>query len=156
MKKTLIFVLLIMSGLVLSSRNYSNRNSNRLYNPETITTVRGSIVQIDNINIRNYPIVRLKLALNEKDFIYIHTSPYFYMEKNKWSFRIGQGLEVIGSKVKYENNDVIIAKTINSEGKTYKFRDDQGNPLWAGQTGKGKGKGQGKGKGRGMGRGNRF
>jgi len=154
MKKTLIFVLLIMSGLVLSSRNYSNRSSNRLYNPDTITTVKGSIVQIDSISLRNYPIVRLKLALNEKDFLYIHTSPYFYMEKNKWTFRIGQKLEVIGSKIKYEDNDVIIAKTINSEGKTYKFRDDQGNPLWAGQAGKSKGKG--KGKGRGMGRGKRF
>lgn len=49
-----------------------------------------------------------------------------------FSFRPGDEVEVLGSKVKLGNSEAVIAREIKKEDKRLMLRDAQGIPQWAG------------------------
>ena len=146
----LLILFVLLSGLSFSQNYYRRGNNNPLYfNPDTITTVEGKIIAVDSVKMRVYTTTRLKIQTKEGP-LDILTAPYWYLEKNKIMFKVGDTINVTGSKVTYNNKPLITASKINYKGKEIKLRDSNGFPLWAGaNNSQGRGSGRGRGQGRG-------
>ncbi len=139
-KKTILLILLFAISTILISQNYSKRSSlkERFFNPQSITTLKGKIIGIDSVKMRTNSIIRLNIE-TKKGPIFIHTAPYWYLNKNNVLFKVGEKIKVRGSKINYKGNPTIIAVNFSYKSKQIKLRDANGLPLWAKKmNGKGK------------------
>ncbi len=159
MKKSIWFLVVISSlALVcpaLAQPGAGGGRGPRLYNPQTVTTVKGTVERLEQLPSMGpgagrgamYRDVLLKTA---KGPILVHLGPSWYLNQQKVSIMVGDPMEATGSQVTLNNRPAIIAKTITIKGKTLTLRDDQGLPAW-----RGSGRGMGPGGGRGGGPGGR-
>lgn len=101
------------------------------YDPKTETTITGVIQEVKEVSgpgrgTGTHLIVK---AGNEVDDI--HVGPTWYLKQQKYAFAKDDQIEVIGSKVKYQGADVIIARQVKKAGNTWTLRDAQGIPVWS-------------------------
>jgi len=128
----------------------------RLYNPQTVTTVSGTVAKLEELNMgpsggMGMAFRELRLKTDKGDLL-IHLGPIWYLDQQKFAVKVGDKLEVTGSQVTLNNQAAIIAKDVMMNGKIMKLRDDQGMAAWRGMGRGSMGKGQG-GMGQGGGRG---
>lgn len=65
--------------------------------------------------------------------IEVHLGPATFLKQKYIEIIPGEMLEVIGSRVKIGESDVVLAREIrNWEEMRWVFRDDSGQPLWTG------------------------
>jgi hypothetical protein len=69
--------------------------------------------------------VKTKAALVD-----VYLGPTEFLRIFKTSFPVGNEVEVVGSKVKFENNDVILSREISIGAETLTLRDTHGAPDW--------------------------
>ena len=109
----------------------------QLYNPQTVTTVAGQVESLENLPPMGpgggRGMMHLTASLKtDQGSITIHLGPAWYLEQQQLALKIGDALEVTGSKVTLNQKPTIIAKELRVNGKTLKLRDEQGFPLWRG------------------------
>jgi hypothetical protein len=123
----------------------------RLYNPQTVTTVRGTVEKLEELSMGGGGGMGMKfreiLLKMDKGSIMIHLGPSWYLDQQKFAVKAGDSLEVTGSQVTLNNQPAIIAREVKVNGQTLKLRDDQGLPAWRGMGDRGLGGGQGRGPG---------
>jgi hypothetical protein len=128
----------------------------QLYNPQTVTTVQGTVAKLEEINMGGPGGMGMKfreiLLKTDKGSIMVHLGPGWYLDQQKFAVKTGDTLEVTGSQVTLNNQPAIIARDILMNGKTLKLRDDQGIPAWRGMGRGGMGQGGGQGPGGGQGK----
>jgi hypothetical protein len=61
----------------------------------------------------------------------VHIGPASFVAKEQLTIAKGDELEVVGSKVKHDGSDAIIARTVKKGGKTTTLRNQKGIPLWS-------------------------
>lgn len=159
MKKS-VLSLVIISSLILVCPLWAQMGPGggmgpRLYNPETVTTVKGTVEKLEELSMGRGSGMDMKfreiLLKTDKGSIMVHLGPIWYIDQQKFAVKAGDTLEVTGSQVTLNNQPAIIARDIQINGKTLKLRDDQGLPTWRGMgRGSGMGPGGGQGKGPGM------
>jgi hypothetical protein len=72
------------------------------------------------------------LVLKTKDTeIHVHAGPVSYLASKKITFNKGDRVEVVGSLVKGEGFQAILARQIKRGDQTITLRDGSGKPLWA-------------------------
>ncbi|MHB9072892.1 MAG: hypothetical protein ACYC6G_05155 [Desulfobaccales bacterium] len=124
----------------------------RLYNPQTVTTVKGAVEKIDELSMGRGGGMSMKfrelLLKTDKGSLIVHLGPTWYLDQQKLAVKVGDTLEVTGSQVTLNNQPAIIAREVKANGQTVKLRDDQGLPAWRGM-GQGGGRGPGGGQGKG-------
>jgi hypothetical protein len=126
----------------------------RLYNPQTVTTVTGQVEKLEDLpsmgggggRAMQYRGATLK---TDQGSLMVHLGPGWYLDEKKLAVKVGDTMEVTGSKVTLNNQPALIAREVKVNGTALKLRDDQGLPAWRGK-GRG-GMGQGPGGGQGMG-----
>jgi hypothetical protein len=129
----------------------------RLYNPQTVTTVKGTVEKLEEVNMGRPGGMGMKfremLLKTDTGSITVHLGPTWYLDQQHFTVKTGDTVEVTGSQVTLQNLPAIIAKDVTMNGKTLKLRDDQGLPAWRGmgQGSGGRGMGPGGGQGRGPG-----
>jgi hypothetical protein len=129
----------------------------RLYNPQTVTTVTGQVEKLEDLPSMGggggrgmqYRGVTLN---TDQGSLMVHLGPGWYLDEKKFPIKVGDTVEVTGSKVTLNNQPALIAREVKVNGTTLKLRDDQGLPVWRGMGG-GPGGGPGKGPGAGQGKG---
>jgi hypothetical protein len=125
----------------------------RLYNPQTAATVTGQVEKLEDLPSMgggkgqgmHYRGATLK---TDQGSLMVHLGPAWYLDQQKFAVKVGDTVEVTGSKVTLNNQPALIAREAKVNGATLKLRDDQGLPVW---RGKGRGMGQGPGAGQGKG-----
>ncbi len=166
MKKIMVFLAMVMS-LALACPVLAQTGPGggmgmkggmgaQLYNPQTVTTVKGTVEKLEEITMGRPSGVKMKfreiLLKTDKGNLTVHLGPSWYLDQQKFTVKAGDALEVTGSEVTLKNQPAIIAKDITVNGKTFKLRDEQGMPVWRGMGG-GSGMGPGGGPGGGQGKG---
>ncbi len=106
-----------------------------LYNPETVTTVTGSVEKLEELPSMGRGggremMFKGVLLKTDKGSISVHLGPSWYLDQQKLAVKAGDKLEVTGSQVTLNNQPAIIARDLMVNGKTWKLRDDQGLPAW--------------------------
>ncbi|MGA7907943.1 MAG: hypothetical protein WCA16_11100 [Candidatus Sulfotelmatobacter sp.] len=70
------------------------------------------------------------MVATENGTIQVHVAPKRFLRGNNWSFEKGDHVQVIGSKIRYEGHDAVVARTISRDNHTLAFRRSNGKPLW--------------------------
>jgi hypothetical protein len=104
----------------------------RMYNPATEVTLKGSVEAVNQVKgPQGWGGTHLSLK-TEKETIDVHVGPSWFLAQNKVSFAKGDQVEVTGSRVKFGDQDALIAREINKGSETLTLRNTQGFPVWAG------------------------
>jgi hypothetical protein len=125
----------------------------RIYNPQTVTTVKGAVAKMEELpsmgrgGARGMRFRGVALKTDQGD-ITVHLGPAWYQDQKKFTVKVGDTMAATGSKVTLNQQPALLAREVTVNGKTLKLRDEQGIPLWRG-TGMGPGAGSGQGPGGG-------
>ncbi len=130
--KTLLasFAVLLIAGSVFAQGMGQRRAF--YYDQSTVTTISGTIQSVDTLSGRggNFQLIQLTVK-DTSGTIAVNIGPAFYLDQQKILFKVGDAVEVTGSKVQFNGTDVILAAQVKGGGKTITLRDDSGRPVWA-------------------------
>lgn len=99
-----------------------------MYDRQTETTITGVVQEVNEIpgpgrRTGTHIIVKAGDASYE-----VHVGPTWFLTQEKYTFAKGDQVEVVGSKVKSQGTDAILARQITKNGTTWTLRDAQGVP----------------------------
>lgn len=100
----------------------------RMYNPQTVETISGEVVRVDQMAGMAAG-VHLLLK-TDKETVTVVVGPAAYLDQQKMKIAAGDKVEVTGSRVTRGQGPVIVAAELKKGGQVLKLRDDQGLPLW--------------------------
>ena len=121
-----------ISGLFFAVEAGNGRGMNsdrawRNYDPATVEKITGTVEKTGTYD-RGGVHVTLSTPSGKID---IHLGPDFYVN-DKVTLKKGDIITVTGSRVKYNGADVIIARSVEKDGKTVELRHEDGTPYWQG------------------------
>lgn len=104
----------------------------RHYNPATETTLQGTVSKVYTVTgKRGWNGVHLAVQSQGETYD-VHLGPSAWIDSQGFAIAAGDSVEVVGSKVKFEGSDALIARQITKEGKVLVLRDSSGFPKWSG------------------------
>lgn len=108
-------------------------NYNKMYNPQTVETISGEVVSVDNITPMKgmNPGVHL-VVKTDKETISVHLGPQWYIEKQEVDINPKDKIEVKGSRITFEGKPAIIAAEVKKGSEVLTLRDASGFPSWSG------------------------
>ena len=112
------------------------RGGARLYDPATEITIQGTVESVTSVEgRRGWSGTHLQLKSGDQKYD-IHVGPSAFIAKSGFTFSAGDQVEVVGSKVRLNDADALIARQITKDGKILTLRDKQGIPAWSGGRGR--------------------
>lgn len=103
-----------------------------VYDPATEITLSGTISEV---TFPDSPMDGrgVHLRLDTGDGVRsVHLGPAAYVEEQGFSFSAGDRIEVIGSQVKCQGEDAVLAREVGLGERHLILRDKSGRPRWAG------------------------
>ena len=106
------------------------------YDPKAEITIQGTIEKLDRFEHGNMPGMPgmgmgIHLAVKSgNETTEVHLGPAAFVEKTM-TFKEGDRVEIVGSKVAMMGRTTLIAREIKKDGKVLKLRDEHGVPLWS-------------------------
>lgn len=135
-KIAVIFIFLILSALTTTvfAQGGGPGPGNRMYDPKTEVTLTGSVEDVLQQQAcmgrgRNGTHLMVK---TESETVEVCLGPAGFVQQKGFSFAKGDQVELIGSRVKLGEKDVVIARQVTKNKQTLVLRDAQGIPAWAG------------------------
>ena len=107
------------------------RGMGKMYNPQTVTTIKGTVESVGPKGRRGQH--ESRIIKTDQGSIMVHLGPTQYMNQLQIQLNPGDVVEVTGSTMAKAGKTMLLAKEVTVNGKTFKLRDDQGLPLWRGQ-----------------------
>ena len=104
------------------------------YDPATETTLKG---MIEEVKEQECQMCRMGttgthlMVKSDSETMEIHLGPTSFLNEKKFSFAKGDQIEVVGSKVKFNGGDAVIAREVKKGDQTLTLRNAQGIPQWA-------------------------
>ena len=101
------------------------------YSEAKVVDVFGTIESVRELaNGASLPGIHLAVKKDKHSVVDVYLGPTDFVTGFSLRFRAGDTVEAVGSKVKVEGADVILARQIRKNDSTVYLRDDHGNPLW--------------------------
>jgi len=102
------------------------------YDVATEATFKGTVEEVRD---RQCPVSggmgsHIILKLSDGKTIEVHLATTKFVQQYELVFSKGDQVEVVGSKVKFEDVDTIFAREIRRGTDTFVFRDKAGAPIW--------------------------
>jgi hypothetical protein len=105
----------------------------RMYNPQTVESITGEVVSVEQITPTKGMSSGVHLMLKtEKETISVHLGPVWYIENQDVKIEPKDSVGIKGSRVTFEGKPAIIAAEVKKGGETLTLRDDAGLPVWSG------------------------
>jgi hypothetical protein len=107
----------------------------QIYGRQTAVTTQGIVERVENFQTlgpSGLPEGGMSLGVvlkTDQGSLTIHLAPPWYLSQNNFSVRVGDILEVRGSRSPI-SMAAIIARVVTKDGRTLRLRDEQGLPLW--------------------------
>ncbi len=124
-----IFVLILLFSV--NPRSVKSDQVSLQYNPMTEMAVTGVV---DGVQISPYSMsagfgVRLALRTDNGPLI-VHVAPCRFLANHEFKVCKGDQVKIVGSKVRYQGADALIAREITRRNQTFIFRRPDGKPFW--------------------------
>lgn len=107
---------------------------NRRFDPDLVTTVRGTIQSIGVFRPGRNAVEGLSLSIKTREgpTWVIHTGPRPFMDRQGLSLHFGDEVTVMGAPARIAawSGEVLMASTIQSGDATCRLRDANGTPQW--------------------------
>jgi hypothetical protein len=108
-----------------------------LYDPDTVTTVRGAVVSVSVVPARGRRSGGTHLQMEtEGRTLDVHLGPTWFLEAQGFAVTKGDTVEVTGSLLDLDGTTVLVARDVRNDGRALRLRDEQGVPTWAGAAGR--------------------
>jgi len=106
-----------------------------MYDPQTVITLKGDVKSLGTLPpMSRLPgAIRSALLKTDQGNITVYLSPDWHLAGQKISPKVGDRMEVTGSKVTLGDQPSVIVKDLKLGGKTINLRNGQGVPVWHGQ-----------------------
>jgi hypothetical protein len=105
----------------------------RMYNPQTVETISGTVEAINRIRPAKGMSYGIHvLVKTDKGSVDVHLGPQWYIENQDVKIEPGDEIQVKGSRVIYQNALTLIAAQVTKGNSVLVLRDDAGVPVWAG------------------------
>jgi hypothetical protein len=143
MKKTGLLVVILIFGLLFASAaSFAQQKTGRtrsngwgpgnLYDPKTVETIKGEVVQLDEFILAQGMPPGVQLALRtDKEIISVYLGPEWYLEDQDFEVEPKDFIEVKGSRIRYEGKPAMVAAVIFKGDRVLKLRDADGAPVWS-------------------------
>ena len=103
----------------------------RMYDPKTETTVTGVVREVKEVAGGGRGTGTHLVVKTDSGVIEVHVGPSWYLKQQNCEFKKDGEVKVLGSKVKFEGADILIARQIKTSDTTWTLRDAQGIPAWS-------------------------
>ena len=121
-----------LAGILLLALPSSSSQAERepRYDPATVIDVQGFVEDV-RVNTNSGSLRGLYLVLKtDSDTIDVYLGPTDFVRRFEISFRKGDNVESVGSKVKDGNSWLVLAREVRRDETTLYLRDKQGRPYW--------------------------
>jgi len=125
----------VQPGFRGTGRGFNSQNAyGRIYNPQTEEAIKGVIVGIENYTSyqRNYYGIHLMVETNDET-IPVHLGPAWYLENQNINIAVDDNIEIVGSRITFDNKPAIIAAEVKKGENVLTLRDEIGVPIWSGR-----------------------
>lgn len=103
----------------------------RLYNPSTIETIQGQVIQVNTVTPRWGMSTGFHLQLrSDEGNVEIRLGPTWYFEEQNFIIQQGDKITLTGSRVEVDHQPAVIAAEVTKDDMTLKLRDQEGIPIW--------------------------
>ena len=120
--------------LVLTAVNPRKTGEPLAYNPSTEVKASGVVEDVQEFYcpVTDDRGAHVKIRTPDGPVL-VHVAIARFLRAHEIAFNKGDKLEVVGSRVRVQGKDNIIAREIARGPEHFFFRDASGNPLWANQ-----------------------
>lgn len=124
-----IATILILSGAMLSAQRTGSQTIGQKYDLTTEVKLKGIV---DEVKVIPGPAEGIHLMLKSgTETMLIHVAPETFLKEMDVSFNKGDQLELVGSKIKVDGQDEVLAREITKDGNQLTLRDKKGMPIWS-------------------------
>lgn len=105
---------------------------NRMYNPQSVETIHGEVVQVETFTPTRgmSPGVHL-IVKTDKEEISVHLGPVWYLVNQDVKIEPKDKVEINGSRIMFNDKPAIIATEVKKGDQILKLRDKNGFPYWS-------------------------
>ncbi len=125
----LIAAILLIAALTTFGMAQKETPATPKYDLATEATLKGSIDDLKEIESAKGPSLHL-MVKSGTDVTEVYLCPNAFLQEMAFNFAKGDQVTVLGSKVKVENADVMLAREVTRGNDTLTLRDKKGNPVW--------------------------
>jgi hypothetical protein len=102
------------------------------YNVKTVSRLKGVIMEVREVDKgKALAGVHLMIQAKGETAVDVYLGPTDFVKFLKFPLTVGlKDVSVIGSKVKLDGQDVILAREVQVENSSFMMRDEKGAPYW--------------------------
>lgn len=132
--KALLLVSLVAALTVPAAWAQQRRGPGKempMYDPATEATVKGTVERVEeHTGPMGWTGTHLVLK-TEEEALEVHLGPSAFLAEKGFAFTQGDEIEVTGSRMKYEGEEALLARTVKKGEKSLTLRNAQGIPQWS-------------------------
>lgn len=122
-----------MKGTPSAAQGPGGPGAGPRYDPDTVTTLRGTVDAVTVMPARGGRAGGLHLALKaDGQTMDVHLGPTWFLQREGIEIAKGDVVEVTGSVVDVEGATVLVARELKKGPKAVRLRDEKGIPAWSG------------------------
>ena len=131
MRRLCLMLALAAASAVPTSARDVGASATRMWNPETVATVTGTVEAVERIEMGDeWRCVRLQLATAD-GVVQVRVGPDWFVAQRKVAFAKGDRIEVKGSRLTFAGERALVAAEIVRGADRIVLRDAEGKPAWA-------------------------
>lgn len=122
-------IVLILSATVLSAQKTGSQTIGQKYDLTTETKLKGTV---DEVKVIPGPAEGIHLIVKSgTETYFVHVAPETFLKEMEFSVNKGDSVEVLGSKIKVDGQEEILAREITDNNNQLTLRDKKGMPIWS-------------------------
>jgi DNA/RNA endonuclease YhcR with UshA esterase domain len=126
--QTIMGVALVVLVILLFT---SPRHRAPVYDASDEVTVQGVVQDVQQFYCPISGEVGTHLMVKtENGTVQVHVAPTRFLLSNNLSFSKGDQIQVVGSRIIYQGQSALIARTATRGAETIAFRETNGRPMW--------------------------
>lgn len=101
------------------------------YSESSVVDIFGTVENMREVAAgASLPGIHLVIRKDKHGVVDVYLGPSDYVAGFALHFRPGDIVEAVGSKVKTDSGDVVLAREVRRNDSTMYLRDEHGSPLW--------------------------
>lgn len=131
-----VLFLLCCSSPAFTQKTPTKSPTSPKYDLQTESKAKGVVDEVKVLDFGTRKDFIQLILRDESQTVVVYVCPKPFEEEMGITFAKGEQISFTGSKVKWEESEVFLAREIVKGTDTWTFRDEKGSPVWDPRTGK--------------------